>query len=205
MNDKMKILSICGSPRKGNSEAIINRLKENFGHKGIENEVILLREKNIQRCNGCVEYCNKYLECCHKDDMLEIIQKMLKANGYVFVSPNYFAMPPGLFKDFIDKCSVLYTSYCFTKKPDLSKKRAIIITVGTDKEFIDACRDYISKWFLETLRIEVVAKKSFLSRSELKGNYNDIFKNKLNSNIDKELEKMANKLCDSLKTVGGVS
>jgi len=205
MGNRMKILSICGSPRKGNSEAIINRLKEIFEHKGIKNEVILLREKNIQRCNGCVEYCNKHLKCCHKDDMPEIIQKMLKADGYVFVSPNYFAMPPGLFKDFIDKCSVLYTAYHFTKKTDLSKKRAIVITVGTDKEFIDACRDHISKWFLGTLRIEVVAKKSFRSRSEFKGNYNDIFENKLNANIDEELEKMANKLCDSLKIVGGAS
>ncbi len=201
----MKILSICGSPRKGNSEAIISRLKEIFEQKGIENEIILLREKNIQRCRGCVEYCNKNLKCLHKDDMPEIIQKMITADGYVFVSPNYFAMPPGLFKDFIDKCSVLYTAYDFTKKPDLSKKRALVITVGTDKEFIDNCRDNISKWFLETLRIKVVAEKSFCSRSELKGNYNDIFENKVNSNIDEELEKMADELCDSLKIVNKAS
>lgn len=201
----MKILSICGSPRKGNSEAIINRFKKIFNHKGIKNEIVLLREKNIQRCNGCVEYCNKQLKCRHKDDMNEIIQKMLEADGYVFVSPNYFAMPPGLFKDFIDKCSVLYTSYYFTKQPDLSKKKAIVVTVGTDKEFIDACRDHISKWFLGTLKIKVIAKKSFLSKSELKGNYNDIFENKLNPNINEDLEKVANKLCKSLKKVGGAT
>jgi len=35
----MKILSICGSPRKGNSEAILNRLKQIFERKGIENEI----------------------------------------------------------------------------------------------------------------------------------------------------------------------
>ena len=119
----MKILSICGSPRKGNSEAIIKRLQQIFNQKGIENEVVLLRKKKIQRCQGCVEYCNQHLKCWHDDDMAEIIKKMMMADGYVFVSPNYYAMPPGLFKDFIDKCSVLYTSYYFTKKPDLSKKR----------------------------------------------------------------------------------
>ena len=112
-----------------------------------------------------------------------------------FVSPNYFAMPPGLFKDFIDKCSVLYTSYYFTKEPDLSKKKAVVITVGTDQEFIDACRDHVAKWFCETLRMKVVSKKSFRSRSELKGNYNDIFENGLNTNINDELEDIVEKLC----------
>ena len=195
----MKIVSICGSPRKGNSEAIIKRLNEIFEHKGVENKIILLREKNIQRCGGCVEYCNKHLKCCHPDDMAKIIQEMLKADGYVFVSPNYFAMPPGLFKDFIDKCSELYTSYYFNKKPDLSKKRAVVITVGTDQEFVDACSDHVANWFCETLRMEVVAKKSFLSKSELKGKYNDIFENTLNPKMDKDLEKVAERLCSALK------
>jgi multimeric flavodoxin WrbA len=195
----MKIVSICGSPRKGNSEAIAKRLKEIFEQKGVENKIILLRERNIQRCNGCVEYCNKHLRCCHRDDMAKIIEEMLKADGYVFVSPNYFAMPPGLFKDFIDKCSVLYTSYYFNKKPDLSKKKAAVIAVGTDQEFVDACSDHVAKWFCETLRMEVVAKKSFLSKSELKGKYNDIFENKLNPKIDKELENIAEKLWGTLK------
>jgi len=104
-----------------------------------------------------------------------------------------------------DCLKILWTNpACFTphtmlkKKPDLSKKRAVVITVGTDQEFIDACRDHVAKWFCETSRIRVVAKKSFLSKSELKGNYNDIFENKLNPNIDKELENVAEKLYSSL-------
>jgi len=191
----MKILSICGSPRKGNSEAILNRLKQIFEKRGIENEIILLREKNIQRCDGCVEYCNKNLSCHKKDDMTEIFDKMKNVDGYVFVSPNYFKMPPGIFKDFIDRCSVLYTA-----QVDLSMKRAIVITVGTDdiKE-IDVCLRNISDNFCKTLGIKVVAEKSFRSRSELKGNYNDIFESKLNLNIDKELEDMTEKLHKSLR------
>jgi len=34
----MKI-TICGSPRRGNSEAILNRLKQIFEKNGIENEL----------------------------------------------------------------------------------------------------------------------------------------------------------------------
>jgi multimeric flavodoxin WrbA len=194
MKNKLKILSICGSPRKGNSEAILYRLKEILERKGLKNEIILLREKNIQRCRGCVEYCNRNLKCYQKDDMAEIMKKMIKAHGYIFALPNYFGMPPGLFKDFIDKCSIFYTA-----QTDLTSKRALVISVGTDLPFIKENIRNIIKNFCNTLKIKIVAKGAFVSRSELKGNYNDIFENKLNLNIEKELERMVNKLCISLK------
>ena len=190
----MKILSICGSPRKGNSETVIRKLKGFFETEGIENEIILLREKDIQRCEGCVEYCNHNLKCKHNDDMIDIRKKMLEADGYVFVMPNYFAMPPGLFKDFVDKCSIFYTA-----KIDLSSKKALVIIVGTDQEFIDSCAAHVAQWFCGTLKIDVIDKKSFLSRSELNGNYNDIFENEMNPNIKEELKKAAKKLVVSLQ------
>jgi len=194
MNNKLKILSICGSPRKGNSEAILNRIKQILDRKGVENEIILLREKNIQRCKGCVEYCNRNLKCCQKDDMAEIMEKMLKADGYVFTLPNYFAMPPGLFKDFIDKCSIFYTAQI-----DLTPKRAVVISVGTDLSNIKENIRNVDKNFCETLKIKVIATGAFTSRSELKGNYNDIFENGLNPNIEKQLESIVDKLYKSLK------
>ncbi len=191
----MKILIICGSPRKGNSEAIANRFKRIFDERGIENEIILLREKNIERCDGCVEYCNKNLDCHKKDDMVEIYDKIRKADGYVFVHPNYFKMPPGIFKNFIDRISVFYTA-----KTDFSKKSAIVIVVGADatKE-IDVCLKSITDNFCKTLGINVVASKSFRSKSELKGNYNDIFENDLNPGIEKNIEEMAGKIIESLR------
>ncbi len=192
MDKKMKIISICGSPRKGNSESVILKCKELLEKKGIENEIILLRNHKIQRCEGCVEYCNKHFSCCHQDDMASILEKMIEADGYIFVSPNYFAMPPGIFKDFMDKCSVLYTSYYFTKKPDLSQKKAIVLALGSDKKSIDACRKHIAKRFVETLRIKTISQKSFLSNSELNGNYDNIFEDNANKNI---IKKMIDKLC----------
>jgi multimeric flavodoxin WrbA len=191
----MKILSICGSPRKGNSEAILLKLKEMFNKKGAENEIILLRDKKIDRCTGCVEYCNKNLDCHKKDDMVKIFDEIRKADGYVFITPNYFKMPTGIFKDFIDRCSIFYTA-----QTDFSGKRAIVIAVGTDEEKeIDVCLKNITDNFCKTLGIPVVAKKSFRSRSELKGNCNDIFENKLNLDIEKQLEKMTDELLKSLK------
>lgn len=186
----MKILSVCGSPRKGNSEAIIWKLNELFVKKGMVNEILLLREKNIKRCDGCVEYCNKHFNCHKKDDMNEIYEKMKNADAYVFVCPNYFKMPPGIFKDFMDRASVLYTA-----KIDLSSKKAIVICVGEDvASATDACLDNVSKNFCETLGISIVAKRSFQANSELKGNVNDIFETKFNGNMVKELEKIVEAL-----------
>ncbi|MCX6817575.1 MAG: flavodoxin family protein [Candidatus Aenigmarchaeota archaeon] len=191
----MKILSVCGSPRKGNSEAVLLRLKQLLEKKGAENEIILLREKKIERCTGCVEYCNKNLDCHKKDDMVKIFEKIRSADGYVFITPNYFKMPTGIFKDFIDRCSIFYTA-----QTNMSGKRAIVITVGADVEReIDVCLRNVTDNFCKTLGIPVVAKKSFRSKSELKGNYNDIFENGLNPDIEKQLEKMADELFKSLK------
>ena len=163
--------------------------------RGAENEIVLLREKNIQRCDGHVEYCNKNLRCDKTDDMAEILEKIKSADGYVFVLPNYFKMPPGIFKDFIDRGSVLYTA-----QTDMSKKRAIVIVVGADVvEEINVCLQNVCDNFCKTLGIDVVAKKSFRSNSELKGNYEDIFQNKLNQDLEKELEGMIDKLYKSLK------
>jgi multimeric flavodoxin WrbA len=182
----MKILSICGSPRAGNSEAIVRKLDGIFRAKGAESEIILLRKQNIQICSGCVEYCNKRLTCWKKDDMPAILEKMLEADGYVFVSPNYFKMPPGIFKSFIDRCSVLYTA-----KIDLSKKRAIVIATGADEvKRINVCLRNITDNFCKTLGIKVVAAKSFRSKSEFEGDPTNSLK-QLNKGLDKDLERMA--------------
>jgi len=188
--NKMKVLLICGSPRKGNSETLVNYLAQKLKEKKVKNEVVLLREKNIKRCNGCVEFCNKNLYCHIKDDMPKLIEKLKTFDAYVFVSPNYFYMPPGIFKDFIDRSSVLYTA-----EYDLSKKKAAVIVVGMDviKES-NKCVYNIAEYYCKTMKMRIVAKKAFKTNSELKGNYNDIFENNYNKNIKKDLEKIVEKI-----------
>lgn len=188
----MKILSICGSPRKGNSEAILFKLQKMLKVKGVENEIVLLRGKNITRCLGCVEYCNNNLKCRQQDDMVNIMDKMEKANGFIFISPNYFKMPTGLFKDFIDRTSIFYTA---GKEDQFKKKKAVVIAVGADEiKYIDVCLDNIADNFCGTMGLPVIAKKSFRTHSELKGNYDDIFESGLNSNIGEDLDEIVKKL-----------
>lgn len=184
----MKILSICGSPRKGNSEAIILRTQQLLKEKGVENEVVLLREKKINRCLGCVEYCNHKLKCRIQDDMQEIMDKMEKADGFVFVSPNYFNMPTGLFKDFIDRCSVLFTA---NKLKQFKTEKAVVVCVGAaSPEETEVCTNNIVNNFCKIMEMQVVGQKSFQGNSELKGNFNDIFEGGLNPNIEKDLQEL---------------
>ena len=188
----MNILTICGSPRKGNSEAIALKLQELFQQKNAENEIILLREKHIGLCKGCVEYCNHKLECRYKDDMIDISNKIRKAERLVFITPNYFQMPPAIFKNFIDRCSIFYTR---GEEKLFKKKKAAVVCVGTDTvERIQVCTDNIANLFCKTMGLPVVVTKSFRSNSELKGKFHDILENNLNPSLLKDLDEIVNKL-----------
>ncbi len=50
----MKVVGICGSPRKGNTEWMLRKLLEEAARAGVDTELILLREKQIKGCGGCL-------------------------------------------------------------------------------------------------------------------------------------------------------
>ncbi len=184
----MKILSICGSPRRGNSETILLYLKKLLEKQGHINEIILLREQNIERCHGCVEFCNHQLQCRLHDDFDTLIPKIESVDAFIFACPNYFQMPPGIFKDFIDRFSIFYTR---GDEKRFKNKKAIVVCVGADSpDKTDVCTDNIAINFCRTGGLNVVGKKSFQSKSELVGNLNDIFENNLNPNIHQDLQNL---------------
>ncbi|MFA6897167.1 MAG: flavodoxin family protein [Patescibacteria group bacterium] len=123
----MNIVAVCGSPRKGNTEFILKRFligAEDFGHK---TDLVLLREKKIERCGGCLA-CDDDGVCGIRDDMNAIIEK-LKANDLiVFGSPNYFSNVSGLMKDFFDRLHPVLVD------DKLSGKKAIAIMAGEAEE-----------------------------------------------------------------------
>ena len=186
----MKILSICGSPRKGNSETILLSLQVLLQAKRVENEIVLLREKKIHRCQACVEYCNHYKKCRLQDDMVEILDKYVVADGYIIATPNYYQMPPGIFKDFIDRSSILLSQ---NREEHFKHKKAVVICVGTDTlERIGNCAKVIADNYFGEVGLTQTMKKCFQSKSELKGNYNDIFENGLNPKIKQDLKECVN-------------
>jgi len=103
----MKVVGICGSPRRGNTEWILGRLLEVVANNGAEHELILLRKKNLKGCNGCLtcEVGGKERRgvCTILDDMQKIYPELIEADCLVFGTPVYFEMLSGLLKNFIDR------------------------------------------------------------------------------------------------------
>lgn len=187
----MKILSICGSPRKGNSETILLELQKLFKEKGVDNEIVLLRQKNINRCHGCVEFCNPAGICCQKDDVTSIIDKMIESDALIIISPNYFQMPPGLLKDFMDRTCVIFAS---GKDELLKNKKIAVIALGAEEaQESQVCAENIAKLYCRYIG-KVVITKSFQANSELKGNYDDILKNSYNPDIKASLNSIVEAL-----------
>ncbi len=118
----MKVLAICGSPREGNTELILRRMIDGIEYVGQKAELILLREKKIEFCDGC-DYCEKG-ECHIQDDMQEMYRKLEEADVIVFGSPSYWDNVTGRMKNFMDRTN----PYHFTKK--LKGKKAILVSVG---------------------------------------------------------------------------
>jgi len=124
----MKILGICGSPRKGNTEWMLTRVLESAGMEGAETELLLLRDKDIGLCRGCVT-CEVGDDrqpgvCIIKDDMEGLLPKMLAADAIVFGTPVYFYMLSGLLKNFMDRTIPIW--------PLLKGKRAAGVAVAND-------------------------------------------------------------------------
>lgn len=123
-----KVLGICGSPRKGNTEWMLIKLLDGAKNAGAETEIILLREKNIKACDGCLscEVGGKDRKgiCRIEDDMQGIYPKLVEADALLFGTPVYFEMISGLLKNFVDRTCPIW--------PRLEGKPVAGIAVGEE-------------------------------------------------------------------------
>jgi multimeric flavodoxin WrbA len=108
----MKVLAVCGSPRKGNTEWMLDTLLEKISGNGFETEIIKLRKYRIKRCKGCLR-CEeggeqRKGECRIKDDMTELLPKLRYADAFVLGTPVYFDMLSGTLKNFMDRTNPIW-------------------------------------------------------------------------------------------------
>jgi multimeric flavodoxin WrbA len=98
----MKILAICGSPRKVNTYSTLKSIQENY--PDIDFQIIHLSDMNFETCKGCY-VCVKHGEdkCPIKDDRDMIIEEMSNADGLVLASPVYCQMVSATMKNFFDR------------------------------------------------------------------------------------------------------
>jgi len=118
----MKIIGICGSPRKGNSEFVLRNALGKLKKKNIETELFLLREKNIQLCDGCLVCSGGKAPCKIKDDMEEAYEKLKETDIIIVASPVYYDMVSPQLLNFIVRLNPLTN--------ELKGKKFAFILVG---------------------------------------------------------------------------
>ena len=101
MNKQVLVLS--ASPRKGgNSDTLCDEFVRGAIAAGNQAEKIFLRDQAIHYCTGC-GVCYSTHKCVQKDDMDEILQKMIKADVIVMATPVYFYTMNAQMKTLIDR------------------------------------------------------------------------------------------------------
>lgn len=99
-----KVLILSGSPRNGgNSDLLCDEFMRGAVETGNDVEKIRVAEKKIGYCSACY-YCGKSGGvCAKKDDMAEVLQKMIDADVIVLSSPVYFYSIDAQMKAVIDR------------------------------------------------------------------------------------------------------
>lgn len=103
----MKILGLSCSPRKqGNTVTLLEEALKGAQQEGAEVELYSVSGKKIEPCDGCWT-CTKTGECHIKDDMQELYNKMVAADGIIFGTPIYFHSMASQTKTIIDRTIAL--------------------------------------------------------------------------------------------------
>lgn len=99
-----KVLILSGSPRKGgNSDILCDQFAKGATEAGNQVEKIRVADQKIAPCHACY-YCRGHKgECVIKDDMAEVLQKMIDADVIVLASPVYFYSIDAQLKAVIDR------------------------------------------------------------------------------------------------------
>jgi len=114
----MKILGINGSPRGKNSRTLmlVNALLDGVKERGAETELVDIGALDIQYCIGC-QVCYAEGECIQQDDLSDVWEKMVSADGIVLGSPVYINGVTVQLKTMIDRladaihCQMLVGKY----------------------------------------------------------------------------------------------
>ncbi len=129
----IKVLGICGSPRKGNSHFLLTKALEAAGAAGgeeVEAAIYSLRGKTFKPCQAC-SYCGKHDgRCFQEDDFEELREQWLAADVILYSVPIYHMGIPGQLKCFIDRLGntmfSLYRLPLAEKKDTLPKLQKVI-------------------------------------------------------------------------------
>jgi multimeric flavodoxin WrbA len=105
-----KVLVLSSSPRRGgNSDLLCDQFTSGAKESGNNVEKIFLKDKKINYCTGCGTCIDIGKKCSQKDDMSEVLDKMVESDVIVMATPVYFYTMCGQMKTLIDRTCSRYT------------------------------------------------------------------------------------------------
>ena len=107
-----KIVGICGSPRKGASEYVLEQTMAAAAEtSGIKTETILLKGRKINFCIHCDKCIREEADRCtlYEDDMTPLYDTFYNADGYLIASPVYDMAIPAQLVTFFNRFRASYT------------------------------------------------------------------------------------------------
>lgn len=139
----MKIIGICGSPRKnGNSAAMLDAALAGAAEHGALTERIDLFDLRYSGCKSCFA-CKRlggdsFGRCALRDDLTEVLDKILNADAVIIASPLYFGEVPGAVRNLFERLwfpGLKYAKDFSTAFPKRVKVRLIYTMNVADHRF----------------------------------------------------------------------
>ena len=132
----MKIVILNGSPKKGNTAAMVDAFVEGAQAAGHEVEVLHVGRMKIAGCLGC-EYCHTKGEgtCVQKDDMAKVMPAYLDSDMVVYASPIYYF-------DVTAQLSAATQRVYAIGKPAKATKAALLLSAISPNPFDGAIASY---------------------------------------------------------------
>jgi multimeric flavodoxin WrbA len=122
----MNIVVLHGSPRKGNTDHIVNRVKSEMCHAGdFSFQDFYFPQDAPVFCKGCFTCFEKGEQACPNARYIQPIAKaMEQADGLIIACPVYVLQLPGSLKAFLDHMAYRYLNH----RPFFFRHQAMIIT-----------------------------------------------------------------------------
>ncbi|MBR2531650.1 MAG: flavodoxin family protein [Lachnospiraceae bacterium] len=132
----MKIAVLNGSPKTGNTAAMVDAFAQGAKEAGHEVEILHVGRMKIGGCLAC-EYCHGKGEgtCVQKDDMEKVMPAYKEADMVVFASPIYYF-------DMSAQLSAAIQRVYAIGKPAKAAKAALLLSSASPNPFDGAIATY---------------------------------------------------------------
>ena len=150
----------------GNSDTLCDEFLRGAKDSGNKAEKIFLREKKINYCTGCEIYNNTH-KCVQKDDIAEILDKMVNADVIVLATPFYFYTMDAQLKTLIDRTVPRYT--------EIRGKEFYFIVTATDtdkamlEKIVDGLRGFTEDYLESPLEKSIIYALGVWQTGEVNG------------------------------------